>query len=257
MRLSFGFGTGDGPASDGRASRMPAVLAAARRTALYGPLIAKSASGKNEHAPDAALMQVAPVAIQTYLQNKEQFRNPKAPPGATRKDPGDPVESICGSLEELLRLAARIGAGEAAMPASARRLVVRTSLGDRLAPDRARDYLWRIFELPLFEELRGSEGELLAAECEAHTGMHLEDAKAIFEVSYGELVVTSLVAVRYPVIRLRTGWVGAIGRSACPCGETAARFVPVSLAETVVRKPPSAARANRTPARPIAATAAR
>jgi phenylacetate-coenzyme A ligase PaaK-like adenylate-forming protein len=124
---------------------------------------------------------------------------------------------------------------------TARRLTIRTPLGERLASESAHDSLWRAFELPIFEELIGSEGELLAAECEAHSGLHLATESAIFEAWYGELVVTSLGAIRYPILRLRTGWVGAIDRCACPCGERVMRFVPVLAAAGPARKPPVAA----------------
>jgi len=126
-----------------------------------------------------------------------------------------------------------------------RRLTIRTPLGDRLASESARDSLWRAFELPIFEELTGSEGEVFGAECEAHSGFHLETESALFEAWYGELVVTSLLAIRYPILRLRTGWVGAIDRCACPCGERVTRFVPVLATAAPARKPPVAARTPR------------
>ncbi len=238
MQFPFDFGPGEGPdANSSLVSRLSAVLAAARRTAVYGPPIARAEA----QTPERVLARLPPVRIHSYLENREQFRNPKAPAAKARPEHGDPG-AICGSLEELLRLAARVVAGEAAPPATVRRLTVRTPLGERLASERARDYLWRAFELPVFEELAGSEGEVFAAECEAHSGLHLETESAIFEALYGELVVTSLVAVRYPIIRLRTGWVGAIERCACPCGERVTRFVPVLVATGALRKPPAPAR---------------
>jgi hypothetical protein len=223
MQLSFGFEPGEAP-------ELSAVLAAARRTAVYGSLMARAGS----------FSQLPPIGIHAYLEGRERFRNPKAAAAKARPEHGEPG-AICGSLEELLRLAARVESGKAAPPATVRRLTVRTPLGERLASERARDSLWRAFELPVFEELTGSEGEVLAAECEAHSGLHLDTGSAIFEACYGELVVTSLVALRYPIIRLRTGWVGAIERRACPCGERVTRFVPVPVATGAVRKPPASA----------------
>jgi len=224
MQFSFDFGPGEGPDAS---SSLALVLAAARRTPIYGPLMARAGS----------FAQLPPIGIHAYIAHREQFRNPKAVVAKARPQHGE-AGAICGSLEELLRLAARVEAGTAAPPATARRITVRTALGERLASERARDSLWRAFELPVFEELAGSEGEVFAAECEAHSGFHLETVSAIFEACYGELVVTSLAAVRYPIVRLRTGWVGAIERCACPCGERVARFVPVLVATGAVRKPP-------------------
>ncbi len=243
MQLSFGFGPQEVPdAGSARASRLAAVLTAARGTAVYGPLIARAGS--------FALLPLT--GIQAYLEDKERFRNPKAVAPISRSEHGEPA-AMCGSIEELLRLAARVEAGLAARPAAARRLTVRTPLGERLLSERARDCLWRAFELPVFEELEGSEGEVFAAECEAHSGLHLNIETALFEARYGELVVTSLVAVRYPILRLRTGWVGAIERCACPCGELATRFAPVLAGIPALRKPPATAPSVHRVGRPASA----
>jgi hypothetical protein len=37
-----------------------------------------------------------------------------------------------------------------------------------------RVWLWRVFRVPVFEQIVGPDGELLAAECEAHDGLHIE-----------------------------------------------------------------------------------
>jgi hypothetical protein len=39
-----------------------------------------------------------------------------------------------------------------------------------------RERLWRAFRVPIFEQIIGPDGELLAAECEAHDGLHVEAA---------------------------------------------------------------------------------
>jgi hypothetical protein len=38
-----------------------------------------------------------------------------------------------------------------------------------------RHRLWRAFAVPIFEQVIGPNGELLAAECEAHDGLHVEN----------------------------------------------------------------------------------
>lgn len=244
MQPKFGYGPGEAPDANKSSAKLSAVLAAALRTSVYGPAIAQAGS----------FAQLSPIGIHAYLENKDQFRNPAGTAAKPRTVPEAP-RAICGSLEELLRLAARVATKKTAPPTSARRLTIRTPLGERLASDSARDSLWRAFELPLFEELTGSEGELLGAECEAHLGFHLETDSAIFEAWYGELVVTSLVAVRYPILRLRTGWVGAIERCACPCGERVTRFVPVLAIAAPARKPPVEIRTPRRTADETAAAA--
>ena len=36
-----------------------------------------------------------------------------------------------------------------------------------------RDLLWKAFGLPVFEQLRGSDGRVIARECEVHDGLHV------------------------------------------------------------------------------------
>lgn len=78
-------------------------------------------------------------------------------------------------------------------------IVVLERRGERItAADRER--WWKAFEAPLFEQIIGEDGELLAFECEAHDGLHVASAK--FEVSREELDV-----------------------SVCGCGRTSPRVI--------------------------------
>jgi hypothetical protein len=40
-----------------------------------------------------------------------------------------------------------------------------------------REWLWRAFRVPIFEQVIGKRGELLATECAAHDGMHIESPR--------------------------------------------------------------------------------
>jgi hypothetical protein len=40
-----------------------------------------------------------------------------------------------------------------------------------------RDLLWKAFGLPVFEQLRGADGRVIARECEVHNGLHLDAAR--------------------------------------------------------------------------------
>ena len=55
--------------------------------------------------------------------------------------------------------------------------------GERLAEEN-RERLWRIFRVPVFEQIIGKSGELLAAECEAHDGLHVESPRLPIESEY-------------------------------------------------------------------------
>jgi hypothetical protein len=52
-------------------------------------------------------------------------------------------------------------------------IVVLTSIADSPLADHHRDILWRAFGLPVFEQLRGSDGAAIASECEVHDGLHI------------------------------------------------------------------------------------
>ena len=87
-----------------------------------------------------------------------------------------------------------------------RSLIVVSNLGDPLLTADQRDRLWRAFHVPVFEQIVGRNGELYAAECEAHDGMHLEDSEASLE-NY------------------------AVERIPCACGRKSPRIVPAKPVE--------------------------
>jgi hypothetical protein len=64
-----------------------------------------------------------------------------------------------------------------------------------------RERLWRAFRVPVFEQRIGRSGSLLAWECEAHDGLHIES----------------------PKLRPRAGEV--LETAPCGCGKTAPRLI--------------------------------
>jgi len=99
-----------------------------------------------------------------------------------------------------------------------------------------RDLLWRAFRVPVFEQFRGLHGELLAEECEAHDGLHVIGEAAIFERRGQDLVATSLLALRTPVLRVLTGVTGEIDGGLCPCGRPGERLLSVAPKPLAMRK---------------------
>jgi hypothetical protein len=73
--------------------------------------------------------------------------------------------AVAGSLEQLVALAGL------ATPTHA--VIVLLRAGQQHPTEADRDRLWRSFRVPVFEQIVGQSGELLAAECEAHDGMHI------------------------------------------------------------------------------------
>ncbi|MFN0105539.1 MAG: hypothetical protein ACKV2U_26060 [Bryobacteraceae bacterium] len=94
------------------------------------------------------------------------------------------------------------------------------------------DRLWRRYQVPVFEQFLGMDGELLAWECEMHHGLHVREQAALFETCEGGLMVSFLANPRLPVVRLETGLMGRLIGEACPCGEASPRLVDVRRRST-------------------------
>jgi hypothetical protein len=91
--------------------------------------------------------------------------------------------------------------------------------GDLTGQDR--ELLWDVFQVPVFEQYLGFDGRLVAWECEAHEGLHVQSSEAVMEESDGsgsELLMTSLTNLTYPALRLSTGLYGALASGPCECG---------------------------------------
>src|SRR5262249_43729114 len=56
-----------------------------------------------------------------------------------------------------------------------RRGIVLARPGQALLTAIDREELWRTFHVPVFEQFIGPGGQILAAECEAHDGLHVEN----------------------------------------------------------------------------------
>lgn len=83
-------------------------------------------------------------------------------------------EAAAGTREQLLHVDAKL----------TRAVVVLARPGDVLLTSSDRDVLWRRFRVPVFEQIIGREGVLLAAECEAHDGLHVEGAAGDWTSAY-------------------------------------------------------------------------
>jgi hypothetical protein len=88
-------------------------------------------------------------------------------------------------------------------------IVFRRAWEPRLT-EAEREKLWRTFRVPSFEQILDEEGTLLASECEAHDGLHIESAK----LAAGD---------------------HEIERSPCACGKTTPRLMPVERIEALRR----------------------
>ncbi|MGC9972076.1 MAG: hypothetical protein ABSE56_15965 [Bryobacteraceae bacterium] len=246
-----------------RLERFQEVLLAARHTEYYAPRLEAAGLatpwevGSLREIEDG-LARLPAVNLRAFLERPESFRNQafRAVPGleaerAEEEAPGGwrrtlrlRPHALAGSFGALESLARGIRSGKLSMAPTLRRVTVHSRVDRGLLREADRDSLWRVFELPVFEQLRGWDGELLAWECEAHTGLHLEAEHAVVEApgngGGGELLLTSLAGLRYPMLRMLTGLIGRYTEGLCECGETSGRVVLSSC----VRKPPAVERAS-------------
>jgi hypothetical protein len=85
------------------------------------------------------------------------------------------------------------------IPSLTHALVILERPGWQRLTEEDRNAFWRAFRVPVFEQIIGPSGQLLAGECEAHDGLHIEG----------------------PGLRLTHDMMDA---SPCPCGRKSARF---------------------------------
>ena len=79
--------------------------------------------------------------------------------------------AIAGTWEQLRSLL-RIP-----IPSLTHAVIVLWRPGQSRLTEDDRDHLWQAFRVPVFEQVIGRSGELLAAECEAHDGLHLKSSR--------------------------------------------------------------------------------
>jgi len=92
------------------------------------------------------------------------------------------------------------------IPSLTHALIVLARPGARRLTENDRECLWRDFRLPVFEQIIGPSGDLLAAECEAHDGLHVESSDLPLERE-------------------------TVDTSPCPCGRTTPRIAVARGAE--------------------------
>jgi hypothetical protein len=135
---------------------------------------------------------------------------------------------VVGYAGDLQRLAERMDLGIVDLACVDHAVVVLTACGSKPLSDVVRVVLWQSFGVPVFELFVGPDKSLLAFECEAHEGWHLEPGVKLgaFEE---ELILDS--PGNYG---LRTGLRGRVLAETCPCGRETPRLMDI----TAVRPPP-------------------
>ena len=89
--------------------------------------------------------------------------------------------------------------------------------------DTARAVFWQAFSVPVYELLLGGDGSLLAAECEAYEGWHVEKG-VTFSSLQGQLWYSTRRGYSGG-----TGLTGGIEAQPCPCGRSGQRLMNVAI----------------------------
>jgi hypothetical protein len=142
------------------------------------------------------------------------------------------AEAIAGPVAMLRRMANSVFCRGAWFPYLRRPILALTGLPFPdlgLLTEEDRELLWRAFGVPVFEHFLGAANEVLAAECDAHQGLHLDLDNGVFErdPETGELLITSLLNVWDPALRIRTGLEASITEAVCACGVPGVRLLSV------------------------------
>jgi hypothetical protein len=149
----------------------------------------------------------------------------------SRKLKGYAPGVIAGPVGVLRALALALRDGRVKMVPLTHAVIAFTGIEHGLLRQQDRDLFWSIFQVPVFEQLRGLGGELLAMECEAHHGLHIRCDEALLEieVSHGgpELIYTSMSNLEYPLLRLATGLAADVHPLECGCGDVTPRLTEI------------------------------
>jgi hypothetical protein len=116
-------------------------------------------------------------------------------------------------------LAARVQEGSLDLGSVDHAIFTTAECGGSMLSDSTRVVLWQAFGVPVYELLMSAQGALLASECEAHEGWHVQP-NARFAAINDEIVLLTGGKSATP-----TGLTGRLEASRCPCGRAGVRVL--------------------------------
>ncbi len=164
-------------------------------------------------APNAADVKTAQISVYPEFEAAQPFRRERwseleaFAPGI-----------LVGYSFDLERLVEKVKTKELNLPSVDRMIFALTDCGSNPISDVLRDRLWQVLGVPVYELIVAPGCNLLATECEAHDGWHLQDGAHAYLVR-GELVYDAP-----PVAGRHTGFTGEVETSPCPCGRPSLRL---------------------------------
>jgi hypothetical protein len=88
------------------------------------------------------------------------------------------ARAVAATAIVLRRLAEAVETGTVTLPPVDAAVIVFTGICHGELTALERDLFWRVFQVPVFQQLLSPDGQVLAMECDAHDGLHLLDATA-------------------------------------------------------------------------------
>jgi hypothetical protein len=131
-------------------------------------------------------------------------------------------QTLVGSAAHLLQLARAVNSGQTKLPDLDSAVFVITDFRDAPLNDEERAALWRAFSVPVYELVLADDGTLLASECEAQEGWHIEAG-----VRFSRLNDQLWYSRRGR--QTGTGLVGEIEDEPCPCGRPGKRITKAAI----------------------------
>lgn len=140
---------------------------------------------------------------------------------------------IAGPTQSLLQLWQYVAVWNLDLSSCDTAIYCLTRLGERPLTSGIRDQLWDIIGLPVFELFLGGDGQVLARECEAHEGWHVNESAAEFTRLAGEphLVLTRRGPGGLRFSPVGAGFSGEITPLLCPCGVHTPRLIDLPTEE--------------------------
>ncbi len=133
---------------------------------------------------------------------------------------------IAAPVVELRRVVHDVLSRAGRPPSPVRGFVALTGIGHRPLTMQDRDLIWLAFRTPVYAEFRDRTGRLLARECEAQCGLHIEGEGAVFSEcpDDGKLRVALARGADGALELVDTGMEGRLTSEPCPCGSRAPRL---------------------------------
>lgn len=267
--------------ADVRLARFKRVLRSAQRTCRYQPVLERAGLGTDEalaaiDSVEGVLERLPAIDLDEFRGSRAAFESPhnlrtglqpfRSPLEHTPRtailmqgfeqnskvrifaDCGKRVKrfgatALAAPVSKLRELAAAIENGRGEIRQLRHFVVSFTGTDHGEIGEEDRERFWRVFQVPVFEQRLGFDGRVIAYECEAHHGLHIETERAAFEETAGsELLLTSLTDLRYPTLRVGTRMTACIRHDCCDCGNASARVVAGRLPSLAKRLSPYAFR---------------